>query len=209
MPRKPLHNDSEIRRLVEDEKLQQWKVAERLGMSRSGVTKACKRLGLRTQKTGPREGEGNPEWKGGRMLCGSGPRYWYCYRPDHPNAVRPNRSGKPRYVAEHRLVMEDLLGRFLTRKEVVHHRNGDTLDNRPENLQLFRSNGEHLRETLKGRCPDWSPEGKERIRKAVLLRWKKYHEEKASQTVSGTGARESTRPTCGSKDRDDTPDSSP
>ncbi|MGH9811498.1 MAG: HNH endonuclease [Candidatus Acidiferrales bacterium] len=41
-----------------------------------------------------------------------------------------------RTVYEHRWLMEQCLGRALTWREVVHHRNGSRTDNRPENLEV-------------------------------------------------------------------------
>lgn len=67
-------------------------------------------------------------WKGGRHIENG---YVLVWNPEHPNA----KSGS--YVAEHRMVMSDHLGRALLRTEQVHHRNGDRADNRMVNLELW------------------------------------------------------------------------
>jgi hypothetical protein len=87
--------------------------------------------------------EKNYFWQGGYTVDDDGYILEHC--PDHPQATKGG------YVRQHRLVMEKKLGRYLTRQEVVDHRNGDTSDNDPSNLRLFESNAEHLRATLNGK----------------------------------------------------------
>jgi hypothetical protein len=87
------------------------------------------------------KGPDNPRWKGGRRMTSNG--YVLIYKPDHPYA-------KGRYVREHRLVMEEYLGRYLYLWEDVHHKNDIKDDNRLENLQLL-SHGEHTVLTLTGK----------------------------------------------------------
>ena len=56
--------------------------------------------------------------------------YLYCKIKDHPNATKNG------YVLMHRAVLENYLGRLLTKDEVVHHKNKDKKDNRIETLEI-------------------------------------------------------------------------
>jgi len=48
-------------------------------------------------------------------------------------------------VRQHRLVMEQHLGRKLTKLEVVHHIDNDKLNNNIDNLKLYATTAEHTR----------------------------------------------------------------
>jgi len=74
--------------------------------------------------------------------------------------IRANtRNDEYGYAPIHRMRMQDKLGRKLLPNEVVHHIDGDIYNNSPANLAVYESNGEHLKETLKGKVPNWTPEG--------------------------------------------------
>lgn len=106
--------------------------------------------------------------------------------PNHPNSVQG-------WILEHRYVMEQQLGRYLTSDEVVHHKNGNRQDNRLENLQLMKfgehssfensgsGNGNYAREfsiehrrqiseRMKGNIP-WNKNAKEKG--IVIIPWNK------------------------------------
>jgi hypothetical protein len=71
----------------------------------------------------------------GYLISGDG--YRLVYNPKHPFT---NKKG---YVREHRLVMEKYLGRYLKPEEVVHHKDGNRLNNKINNLLLFKNHKEH------------------------------------------------------------------
>lgn len=90
-----------------------------------------------------------------------GVTYYQGYRmiriPDHPRAS----VGKGKYVMEHILVVEIVLGRFLPIESVVHHFNEIKDDNRRVNLLVCQNQAYH--QELHGRLialkecgnPDW------------------------------------------------------
>lgn len=80
-------------------------------------------------------GQRGPSYKGFKRTHAG---YILRLVPEHPYA------SKRGYVAEHRLVMEQHLGRYLEPHELVHHRNEITNDNRLENLEVM-SHAEHMR----------------------------------------------------------------
>ncbi|MCG2738915.1 MAG: HNH endonuclease, partial [Syntrophaceae bacterium] len=100
----------------------------------------------------------SPGWRHGRQLTCAG--YALVPAPDKHPCKRKNGM-----ILEHRLVMEQHLGRYLLPKEIVDHIDELHLHNSPENLCLFANSSEHLIFSLSGRCPQWSPLGFENVRR--------------------------------------------
>jgi len=95
------------------------------GMLNYGVVRSCGCLKFAA-------GRNHANWSGGTTVSPDG------YREVHVEGSK----AKHRYRSEHRLVAERALGRALSSGEVVHHINGNKLDNRPENLAVM-SRSEH------------------------------------------------------------------
>jgi hypothetical protein len=107
-------------------------------------------------------GELHPKWKGGRFKNSNG--YIWIWKPEHPFAMKCSPKG---YVLEHRLIMEEKLGRYLKKGEVAHHINGIRNDNRIENLKLT-TKGKHI-----------AKHNAERIwKEASILKQKRWAEER-------------------------------
>lgn len=87
-----------------------------------------------------RIGSKHPNWIGGRIYDGHG--YILVKSHGHPDASEFNK-----YIPEHRIIMEEKVGRRLLKSEHVHHINGVRDDNRIENLALL-TKSEHTREHI-------------------------------------------------------------
>jgi len=90
---------------------------------------------MQLAKLGKYKGENNNRWKGGIWKHSAG--YVFILNPHHPYC------GKRGYIAEHRLVIEKQIKRFLKPKETCHHINKIKDDNRPENLMAFKTQAVH------------------------------------------------------------------
>ncbi len=88
-------------------------------------------------------------------------------------------TGGAAHVLEHRLVMAVLLGRPLADGESVHHKNGDRLDNRPENLELWSS-----RQPAGQRAQDKLAFAYELIRLYDVAGWRRLELQAADTTMA-------------------------
>lgn len=98
-------------------------------------------------------------YKGGSIVNRCGYLYELC--PDHPKA---NSWG---YVPQHRLVAERALGRYLQSEELVHHIDGNKLNNAPENLQVVSRREHALLHRAEVRARTLAPLTHELVEKAL------------------------------------------
>nr|WP_242066250.1 HNH endonuclease [Brevibacillus laterosporus] len=83
-----------------------------------------------------KRGESAPGYRGGVSERGH-KGYRKVLSSDHPYA---DANG---YIFEHRLICEKLLGRYLEEDEIVHHRDGNRMNNHPSNLFIFYGHATH------------------------------------------------------------------
>lgn len=135
-----------IPKMYQEEKLSTVQIGDKVGLTPGAVASILKTRGVRMRNgkeslkarfPNGRYGKLAANWRGGRIVANK-LGYIIIYKPEHPNATKDG------YVMEHRLLMEEELGRYLNRKEFVHHINGDTQDNRIENLEIT-SKRQHAR----------------------------------------------------------------
>lgn len=135
-------------------------IADHIGVTPKAIQKMFRRYNFPIlQNLAPPLREERIGWTGGVKYVKG---YAYARTPGHPHASKHGS-----YVAVHRLVIEQHLGRFLLPTEVVHHIDDDPQNNSIENLQVFASNGDHLAKTLTGKRHNISPAGRQAIRDSV------------------------------------------
>jgi hypothetical protein len=113
-------------------------VAILLGVSSRTVERRVKAWNLPHLPTGARKGSKNIRYVAPEDRLAMKGGYIQKYHPEHPNHDFRG------YVLEHRIVMEKVLGRLLTKKEVVHHKDHNKVNNDPDNLMLFPCQAAHV-----------------------------------------------------------------
>ena len=115
---------------------------EKLGNNNKGKKKTLEQI--EKMKASAIKGEEHHFWKGGvtyRNRQGNYSKYKikYVSCPDKFKEM----SRKDGYVTEHRLLVAQIIGRYLKRSECVHHIDHNPENNDISNLMLFKTNSEH------------------------------------------------------------------
>jgi len=107
-------------------------IAEKYSVYKQSILNSLKRSSIDRRKDWKRaSGDKSGSWKGGiRMVKG----YRHIFRPGHWLARKDG------WVAEHRLLKEK---EITNRSQVVHHDDGNKINNKIENLVIYDNNGVH------------------------------------------------------------------
>ena len=105
-------------------------IAHKLNITQGAIRKYFKKYNIpfKEKKDTYLRGAKAPNWNGGRHMHNG---YIEIYAPKHPHKNKRN------CIYEHQKVMEDYLGRYLEKGEVVHHKDLCKTNNNIENLQLL------------------------------------------------------------------------
>ena len=160
MPAPNLALIAQVRALADGETTS-VEIAQLLGRNPRHIRKLLLQHDMPRLPEGARRGEQNHQYVAGRRVTLNG--YVLVTPPAGHATAKPRPGRQAGVVFEHRLVLERKLGRYLRPEERVDHADGLTLHNHPDNLRLFASNAEHLRETLAGQVPHWSPQGRQNM----------------------------------------------
>lgn len=97
-------------------------------VSTTTIFRRFKKYKLQTDPVRRKSGVSCHLWRGGRCIRQG---YVWIKMNEHP---RRNYGG---YIREHILVMENYLGRYLKKGEIVHHKDENKTNNHIDNLQLM------------------------------------------------------------------------
>lgn len=130
--RKKIYPEEFVQQLVADwhAGMSQKAIGQKHGLSEAQVYKILKPFPAGTREKIARR-RWHPNWKGGRRQHLG--YMMVLLEGDHRFYSMTTQGG---YVGEHRLVMAESLGRPLTSRETVHHKDGDRSNNTIDNLQL-------------------------------------------------------------------------
>lgn len=136
-PRHSIHIDMAVNRYLSGASTEE--LGEAMGLSAGAVAKRLEDAGVKLRSPGFRKGADHHAWAGGRIDQG---KYILVrtYPEDPYYCMSQKKEEGAYYILEHRLVMAQKLGRPLATHETVHHVDGDSKNNSPENLQLCQGN---------------------------------------------------------------------
>lgn len=176
----------ELSKLYLEEKLSAQAIGKKHNCSYGSVISALRKchIPLRTQRDALglviRTGANNPSWKGGRYKDKQG----YIHIRINKDSPCYSMASSNGYVAEHRLVMAQHLGRPLKSSEQVHHIDGRKDNNGILNLMLTDIHHHEkytLKPTLTRRVSELEQITRNQIKEIRMLRWQVKQLNKALQ----------------------------